>query len=74
MKDGMRALGYEEGKNVVFDFRNLPDIDAARSTVAEFVRQKVDLIVAFENQPIRAAKDITSTRDASLATRGLAPV
>jgi putative ABC transport system substrate-binding protein len=60
MKEGMRALGYEEGKNVVFDFRNLADTDDARSTVADFVRQKVDLIVAFENQPIRAAKDVTT--------------
>jgi len=33
---------------------------AARTTVREFVRNKVDLIVAFENLPIQAAKDATA--------------
>ena len=59
MREGLKALGYEEGKNIAFDFRNLADMDAARATVREFVRDKVDLIVAFENQPIQAAKDAT---------------
>src|SRR5215210_1930044 len=49
IKEGLKALGYEEGKNIVFDFRNLADEVAARATAQEFVRGKVDLIVAFEN-------------------------
>jgi putative ABC transport system substrate-binding protein len=60
MREGLRTLGYEEGKNIAYDFRNLADMKAARTTVGEFVRNKVDLIVAFENLPIQAAKDATT--------------
>jgi len=53
--DGLEALGYEEGKKLKLDFRNLPDEAAARVTAAEFARTRPDLVVAFENQTIRAA-------------------
>jgi hypothetical protein len=49
-------LGYEEGKSLFFDWRNLPDEDAARATAQAFVRDRVDLIVAFENQTVRAVR------------------
>jgi putative ABC transport system substrate-binding protein len=55
LRDGLKALGYEEGKNLRIDFRNLTDEAAARATAAEFARTKPDLVVAFENQTIRAA-------------------
>src|SRR5438309_11003398 len=55
LRDGLKALGYEEGKNLRLDFRNLPDEAAARLTAAEFARTRPDLVVAFENQTIRAA-------------------
>src|SRR5215470_4009309 len=32
LREGLSALGYEEGKNIHFDWRNLPDEDAARTT------------------------------------------
>jgi putative ABC transport system substrate-binding protein len=54
LRDGLKALGYEEGKNIHFDWRNLIDEDAARTTAQAFVRDRVDLIVAFENQTVRA--------------------
>jgi putative tryptophan/tyrosine transport system substrate-binding protein len=60
LKQELKKLGYEEGKNVQLDWRNLPDEDAANATASEFVRNRVDLIVAFENQTIRAAKAATS--------------
>ena len=60
LKEGLKALGYEEGKNIAYDFRNLADMKDARATVGELVRNKVDLIVAFENLPIQAAKDATA--------------
>ncbi len=60
LREGLRALGYEDGKNVRLDWRNLPDEEAARETAKEFVRDRVDLIVAFENQTVRAAKAATS--------------
>jgi len=54
LRDGLKALGYEEGKNIHFDWRNLIDEDAARTTAQAFVKDRVDLIVAFENQTVRA--------------------
>jgi putative ABC transport system substrate-binding protein len=60
LRDGLKALGYEEGKNIHLDWRNLPDDAAARNTAQEFAQSKVDLIVAFENQTIRAVKAATS--------------
>ena len=60
LKEGMKALGYEEGRNIIYDWRNLADEDAARATALAFVRDRVDLIVAFENQTVRAAKAATT--------------
>ena len=60
LRETLKTLGYEEGKTILLDWRNLPDEDAARETAREFVRDRVDLIVAFENQTVRAAKAATS--------------
>jgi len=60
LREGLKELGYEEGKNLRWDFRNLPDENAAQATAREFVREKVDVIVAFENQTVRAAKAATA--------------
>ena len=60
LKEGLAARGYEEGKNLVLDWRNLADDEAAHKTAEDFIRNKVDLIVAFENQTIRAAKAVVS--------------
>src|SRR5215510_10241800 len=61
LKKTLRAQGYEEGKNLRLDWRNLPDEPAAHKVAADFVRDGVDLIVAFENHTVRAAKAATST-------------
>lgn len=60
LRQTLKALGYEEGKNIRLDWRNLADEEAARETAKEFVRERVDLIVAFEGQTVRAAKAATS--------------
>jgi ABC-type uncharacterized transport system substrate-binding protein len=60
LRQELKRLGYEEGKNIQLDWRNLPDEEAARATAQEFVRNRVDLIVAFESQTVRAAKAATS--------------
>jgi putative ABC transport system substrate-binding protein len=60
LREGLKALGYEEGKNLQLDFRNLADEAAARAVARELVKQRPDLIVAFENQTLRAAKAATS--------------
>jgi putative ABC transport system substrate-binding protein len=73
LREGLKILGYDsgivpvsmvssvmEGKNIRLDWRNLPNEAAAHETAREFVRQRVDLIVAFENQTARAVKAATS--------------
>jgi putative ABC transport system substrate-binding protein len=60
LRQELKKLGYEEGKNIHLDWRNLPDEEAARTTAKDFVRNRVDLIVAFESQTVRAAKAATS--------------
>jgi putative ABC transport system substrate-binding protein len=60
LRDGLKALGYEEGKNLHLDWHNLPDEVTAHETVQAFVRDRVDLIVAFENQRVRVAKAATA--------------
>ena len=73
LRDGLKALGYDvgceptplvstvmEGKNIRLDWRNLPDEATALETAKTFVQDRVDLIVAFETQCVRAAKAATS--------------
>jgi putative ABC transport system substrate-binding protein len=60
LREGLKAFGYEEGKNFRLDWRNLPDEQAAHETAQAFVRARVDLIVAFEAQTVQAVKAATS--------------
>jgi ABC-type uncharacterized transport system substrate-binding protein len=73
LRAGLRDLGYDvdtspaprqstvfEGKNLRLDWRNLWDEDAARVAARELVRDRVDLIVAVEDQTIRPAMAATS--------------
>src|SRR5919112_5591624 len=57
----LNELGYKEGQNLEFDWRNQPDQAAADATAREFARVGVDLIVAFEDQSVRAAQAATTT-------------
>jgi putative ABC transport system substrate-binding protein len=61
-RQGLRELGYEEGKNIVIDWRsNEGNRDRQLAIVAEMVRSKVDVIVAVGAGDIRIAKDATVT-------------
>ena len=60
LQQALNALGYVDGKNIHLDWRNLPDEAAARATAKEFAQGRVDLIVPFEDQSIRATKAATS--------------
>lgn len=60
LREELHRFGYEAGKNLHWDWRNLPDEAAARETAQAFVREHVDLIVAFENQTARAAQAATA--------------
>ena len=61
-KQGLRELGYVEGKNVVIEWRwaeRKPDRLAEHA--ADLVRLKVDVIVTSDGIAIRAAKNATTT-------------
>ena len=56
----LNEMGYEDGKNLRFDWRNQADEAAAEATTKEWIAAGVDLIVAFEDQCVRAAKAATA--------------
>jgi putative ABC transport system substrate-binding protein len=62
LNDGLRDLGYVEGRNIIFERRyadgkleRLPDL------ATELVRLRVDVIVAATNPSVAAAKRATAT-------------
>jgi putative ABC transport system substrate-binding protein len=59
LKARLAELGWTEGKNVELIFRNLEPKQAPEQA-REFVRQRVDVIVAFEDQSIDAAEAATA--------------
>src|SRR5215813_6265732 len=59
---GLRELGYVEGKNIAFVFRTAEgNPERYDGLAAELVRMKVDIIVADFTSPTLAAKKATST-------------
>jgi len=59
---GLRALGYEEGKNLIVEYRSADGAhDMLPFLADELVSLKVDAIVGMGSQVIRAAKEATST-------------
>ena len=61
-RQGLRELGYVEGKNIVIEYRFAEGkLDRLRELAAELVRLKVDVIVTRGPAATRAAKGATST-------------
>src|SRR5262245_21768498 len=60
LRASLKRLGYEEGSTIHLDYRNQADESAAQKTARTFVSERVDVIVAFENQAVRAAQMATS--------------
>jgi putative ABC transport system substrate-binding protein len=60
LRESLKRLGYEEGQNVHLDYRNQADESAAQRTARAFVREQVNVIIAFEDQAVRAAQAATS--------------
>jgi ABC-type uncharacterized transport system substrate-binding protein len=61
-REGMRELGYIEGKNYVFEIRTRRSkTDQLANLATELVRLKVDIIVAEAGPAVIAAKRATST-------------
>jgi putative ABC transport system substrate-binding protein len=61
-RQGLRDLGYVEGKNIVIEFRSAQGKpDRIPSLVADLVQLKVDILVSQATGGIRAAKQATKT-------------
>jgi putative tryptophan/tyrosine transport system substrate-binding protein len=61
-RQGLRELGYEEGKNIVIEYRYAElKPDRVPALAAELVRLKVDVIVTGGGGLTRAAKEATTT-------------
>lgn len=61
-RQGLRDLGYVDGKNIVIVHRYAEGrLDRMSRFVHEFVQQKVDIIVGVNNVVIRTAKEATKT-------------
>lgn len=61
MRQGLRELGYIEGRNLTIERRLADTNDALQSGAADLVRSRVDLVVAFGTAAARAALSATST-------------
>jgi len=60
LRDGLRELGYVEGKNIAFEFRSAErKLDQLPVLASQLVRLKVDVIVALYNPCALAAKQAT---------------
>ena len=61
-RQGLRELGYVEGKNIVIEYRYAEGkLDRLSALAAELVRLKVDVIVTTGPTATRAAKEATAT-------------
>ena len=62
LRDGLRAHGYVEGKNVLVDDRSLvPRYELLAEAADRLVRQKVDIIICWGATALQAASKATST-------------
>jgi len=60
-RQGLRDLGYVEGKNIVIEWRSPKKRDRYPALAAELVRLKLDVIVTGGPTPTRAVKEATVT-------------
>jgi putative tryptophan/tyrosine transport system substrate-binding protein len=61
-RQGLRELGYVEGKSIVIEYRYAEGkLDHLSALAAELVRLKVDVIVSAGPEPTRSAKEATAT-------------
>jgi putative ABC transport system substrate-binding protein len=71
LRQGLRDLGYEEGKNLVIEYRWAErKLDRLPSLAAELVALKVDIIVTHGSPGSRAAKQATGTIPIVIAVIG----
>ena len=62
LRQGLRSVGYIEGKNIVIDYRYFAGkVDRIPSLVAELLRAKLDVLVSVNTLAIQAFKQATKT-------------
>jgi len=61
LKEGLKALGYEERKNLTIEYKFAASRDQLPTMAAELVQQKVDIIVAGGSEGIVAARNATKS-------------
>lgn len=61
LREGLRKLGYVEGKNFIFDFRWATDSAETLKLANELVRANVDIIVAPASTQVEPARQATRT-------------
>jgi len=70
-RQGLRELGYVEGKNIVIDYRYAEEkLDRLPALAAEFVRVNEEVIVTGGPQVTRVVKEATSTIPIVMAQDG----
>jgi len=61
-RQGLRDLGYVDGRNIVIDSRSAQsDFDQLRQAAREFASMKENVIVVYGSTATRAARQVTST-------------
>ena len=70
-REGLRELGYSEGKNIIIESRYAEgNADRVRSLAMELVRLKVDVILSAGSSDTLAAKEATATIPIVMAAAG----
>jgi len=60
-RQGLRDLGYNEGKDILIEYRPAEQKERSRSQFAELLKLKIDLYVSGNLPAIQAAKEATRT-------------
>lgn len=68
--DGLRDLGYVEGRNVAIEYRWCENASDLPAMAADLARRKVDVIVSSGYPANKAARDATGTIPIVMATSG----
>jgi putative ABC transport system substrate-binding protein len=70
-REGLRELGYAEGKNLIIESRYANgSLDRLPKLATELVEQKVNIIVTAGNEAVQAAKNATHTIPIVMAFSG----
>jgi putative ABC transport system substrate-binding protein len=68
LKEGLRDLGYVEGKNIVIDFQWAESVDQFPMLAADLVHMNVDVIFARSSTEVEPARHATKTIPIVFAT------